>query len=102
MAQLSIDSDHNVYLKNLTLESDGVVQTGATVTFTLRLVSDDSAVSGADGISMPHVSAGTYRGVLLNTVSLTRGQRYELECLAIVGSIKRKFRLIDLMAGYNF
>lgn len=101
MADISLNSDNNVYLNSLSLESDDSVQSDATVTFTLKDL-DDEAISGAEGVSMPATAtAGQYRGVLADTVALVYGKKYNLfvNATAATGE-KREFRK-TVVAGYE-
>lgn len=74
----------------------------ATVTFTLK-DSSNSAVSGANGISMSYITgtSGVYEGTLEDGVSLTENSTYYLEITATASGDRVGFRRIQFVAQYH-
>lgn len=98
--ELKISEDNLITWPDMVNEASGSAVTTATVTFTLKTTAG-VAVSGAENISMPHVSGGTYQGTLQDSVSLSEGFYY-LELTAVVGSNAPKgFRRIYCRAKYH-
>ena len=72
-----------VELQSLTNSATNVVDTAATVTCTVK----DRAGVAVSGhtwpVSMPHVSAGTYRAVLDSDLGIVKGRSYTVEVDAV-------------------
>jgi len=101
---LSIDSDHNVVLENLKLETTDAFVNTATVTFSLQEL-DGSAISGATAVSMAFTGTnGQYRGLLTDTVTalLVFRRKYNLLVVADNGAgVRRSFRRDGIIAAYE-
>lgn len=66
------------------LKVDGVVSTSATVVMTLRDKTNGNVIVGAENLTLTHVAAGTYRGLLPHTLALVLDRRYVLTVNATV------------------
>lgn len=76
---------NTIRIPELTFTDGGAAITDAVCTFTLK-DNDEAAVSGADGVSMPHTAAGEYEGVMPDTIVVTAGLVYWLEVTATKGA----------------
>lgn len=99
--KLYIGSGNVVEWQELTNSVTGVVDTGATMTVTLK----DSAGEEVDGqvwpATMAHDAAGTYRATLEDDLDLTVGDTYTAEITVTGSGGEPGFRRVHAEAGYQ-
>lgn len=97
MLEIYIGSDTYIELGPLTDSADDSVYTTLTITYTLT---DSSGTELATDVSVPHVAAGIYRGIIDGALDLTANTRYWLEITGIDGSVNL-FKRIPCQAVYD-
>ena len=78
-----IENNNVITLEGLTNSATDVVDTGATVTVTLKDSTGTDVVGQTWPASMSHVAAGTYRATLDSDLTLTNNRRYTAEIDAV-------------------
>lgn len=88
-----IDSDNTITVQSLRLVTTGAYLNAATVTVTVRDRETGVPIAGEIWpITLPYVagSDGTYRAVLVDTLTLTDGQRLQADVIADAGANQRR------------
>jgi hypothetical protein len=73
---LYLDNSNVIELRSLTNSVTGVVDTGATVTVTIKDAAGTNVTGQTWPAAMSHASAGTYRATLDAAMSIEAGRRY--------------------------
>lgn len=89
-------SDMLIEMDEFTDIATDLIVTDATLT--ARILNKRTGTPIATGITMPHVANGLYRGVALNTVSVTKGQELIIEVTATKGGTIRIFEMDAFVA----
>lgn len=93
-----VGNDTLLEVRSLTDQADGSAVESASVSVTMKDASGSNISGQVWPASLAHVSAGTYRVVLPETLDLTAGGEYTAEITASVGGSTAAFWQIPFVA----